>query len=244
MHGTFSRVTLILVGMLVLGLCVAPATGAAADEDEAYLAYEVVVTEDGEISEFSVEVVIDDAIYEGMEAEWDGDVPSELAERFAMGQPALEEYSTDESDVEAGQLVQISFHDLAVDEDETIGVATDGETVSWWYTNVDDDVGEFDSASQSVIMPGAVTDSNADEVDENVATWDLQDEPPDELSVEAELAATDDSDTEEADGESSAEGDEAADSDDAADDDSLPAVGPVVALVAILLTARWIRRSA
>ena len=232
MKRRFSGTDLILAGILVLGLCVAPASGGAtatADEDEQYLAYELVVTEDGEIREFSIEVVIHDAIYEGMEAEWNGDVPSELAERYAMDQPAMDEYTTDETDVEAGKLVQITFHDLGVDEDETIEAAVDGETVSWWYTNVDEDVDEFDSATQSVIMPGAVTDSNANEIDENVATWDLQDDPPDELSVEAELSATDD---------------EAADSDDAADDDSLPAVGPAIALGAILLTACWIRRSA
>lgn len=186
---TKATLAVVLVGVLSLS---AVATPVAAQENVT-AEYEITVTENGEVETVDLVVTADEETY----SEWQAGAALQgydsfaefLGSSLAEDEPALNEYTAEEEELEDGYEAQVQFTDVDVSESENMSVSVDDGTVRWESTEVGDveEDGEFDEVTYTVVMPGEVTDSNADEVSDGEAVWQLHEGSPDEIYAEASV---------------------------------------------------------
>ena len=228
---TIGVATLVLLAMAFGGV----AAPAAAQENVDSGSMEVTVTEDGSLERMEFSMGMNDETYaEYTEwAEMDGyETVEEWYESLFEADEWVGDASVTVTEIDGGYELSITLDDVDTSEEPHIDVEADDETVVYEEFNVQDpaDDPELSEITYQVNMPGEITDSNAHEVHDNVAVWNLHEEHTDELLVESALEAED---TEAAD-----ETDDADESDDdTSDDDSMPGFGAAVALAALCLAA-------
>ncbi|MFP4590882.1 MAG: hypothetical protein ACLFMX_02715 [Halobacteriales archaeon] len=175
--------------------------------------HEVTVRDDGTVEEYRLEMVMDEYVYNLLEAETEpgqsleesivNDTPEELPDDVG-------DVTADVDELDNGDYrLSIGISDFDPAETENITVEVEEDTIYYEDLSVeggefdqnetDDefDLGEFDPSSQVsyeyiLTMPGEIQDSNADEVDGDTATWDVMELESDE-TVWAESAVPDDS---------------------------------------------------
>lgn len=211
--------------------------------------YEITVTEDGDVDAVTLLLTADEETYGAWELRASIEGYESIGEFFGSTlieeEPAIGEYTADERDIDGGYESEIQFSDIDLEKSENMSVTKTDGTLRWESTGVEerDDDALFEEVSYRVVMPDDVTDSNAHEVSAETASWDIHEEHPGTLFVEAavdgastaddgdETADSDDGD----DSDKSDDGDATSDdSDTTGDDDSLPGVGIVAGLAGLL----------
>ena len=257
------RLITVVIALLVtsLLLCLGAVSIASAQfDDQQHVEMVIVVTDDGEIDSMAYAFEFGRESYELFEwiaADEGYDSVAALLANAGAEDPELGD-PVDVADTALGNgyLVEFRFESVDATESDEVAVAADDGVVSFrWIDDGDADAEDGSSVIVTVEMPAPVTETNALEVDGNVATWHLHERSPTELYAEAE-PGTDDSagdGTGHADGgtngiddgeETVADGDpgDRADGDDAADD-GLPAFDPIAALLALVATTLAVARS-
>ena len=255
---TIGVAALVLLAMAFGGV----AAPVAAQEDVGSVSMEVTVSEDGSLEQMEMSMGLTDETYEEymMFAEADGyETVEEWYESLFEADEWAGTASVTVTETDDGYELSITLEDVDTSDEPHIDVEADDETVVYEEANVQDPANdpELSEMTYQVNMPGEITDSNAHEVDGNVAVWNLHDEHTDELFIETALdggieldveedsdadnESTDD-DTESASADDSDDGDDdtesaSADDSDDGDDDSMPGFGGAVALAALCLAA-------
>ncbi|WP_440771857.1 PGF-CTERM sorting domain-containing protein [Natronorubrum sp. DTA28] len=241
---TIGVATLVLLAMSFGGA----AASAAAQEDIDSGSMEVTVSEDGSLERMEVSMGMTDETYDeyAMWAEMDGhETVEEWYESLFEADGWVGEASVTVTEIDGGYELSITLDDVDASEEPHIDVEVDNDTIVYEEFNVQDpaDDPELSEITYQVNMPSEITESNAHEVDGNVAVWNLHDEHTDELLVESALeaedteAADETDNADESDDDTSASDDADESDDDTSDDDSMPGFGAAVALVALCLAA-------
>lgn len=242
---TATVLVVVLVGLLSLSAIAIPVSA----DGKTTLEQEITVTEDGNIETIDVTVAADEETYD----EWDRGARfrgyDSYVEYFANSlvedHPGLNDYTTEERDLDDGREAHVQFTDVNVSELDDVSVTVDDGTVRWEETHsgeLDDDV---DESTLTAIMPGEVTDSNANEVSDGVAIWKFHEEYPEEIYAEATVGdegddiQSNESDDDQSDADDNGQSDESEDDNGQSDEsgDGLPGLGVGAALAALIGTA-------
>lgn len=180
-----------MVALAALLLVATPAVSAP-DQSAGSVEYEIVVTGDGEIERGTIVWTVDDDRYAELEAAaredgYDAVAPG-LADVLAGDEPGLGGATGEDRRVEGGWELQVEF--TAIDDEayHQMNASVSDGTVSWERLDHDGGLSDADygALTYRVVMPGAVTDTNAAEVDDDVATWHLNEADPGRLYATAE----------------------------------------------------------
>ncbi|ELY57045.1 hypothetical protein C493_09463 [Natronolimnohabitans innermongolicus JCM 12255] len=220
-------------------------TEATAQEHELTADATVTVTEDGEIATFEIEQELPPEMADGMGmvgefGEYDS-LAEMTAEMTVEDDNGIDGYETAREDErEDAYVMTFVFDEIDASETEDMTVDATDDAVTLELIGFDeqfqtgagerDDVPAMAAYSEYTVtaeMPGTITDSNADTADGTVATWDLADEPADELFVESGTDGTPTSD-------------DTGGDDDA--DDGIPGFGPILAIAGLLGTTAALSR--
>lgn len=134
----------------------------------------VTVSADGEVETVAVDVELSDEAYAGLEVLIHGSVAEHLAELMQDDSPdVLGAYTVEEREIDDGHAIDIEFTDVDVSESDSMSISMDGETVTREQVGEDRDEEEeslSDEVRWTVVMPDDIEESNAHEVDDEVAT--------------------------------------------------------------------------
>lgn len=219
--------TRLLAALLVCSVVVGtvPASTAAQADGNA-LDVTMTVTDDGDIDTVDVSWETDPETYNALltvatEAGYDSAAAWFAAEQLVPADNGYEAFGTAE-DVEDDGVTALEIEITTFDHEglEDTTVTADGDEVRVELADVSDPEADpqFSESTYTVVMPGEVTESNAHEVDGEVATWNLHEETPETLTAE-----------------SGTEG---------AEDDTVPGFGVVAvvsALFVLVVAGRWDR---
>ncbi|THE63066.1 hypothetical protein D8Y22_21745 [Salinadaptatus halalkaliphilus] len=245
--GSIGAIGFVMVVVLVIASCgTVVGSGSTGSETTS----ETVVTDEGAIESVESVVTVDDAGYDVLEmsAQQAGyDDVTDWYESLYADEPWIGTVSVSREDLEGGHQLTIVFEDLETDAVDRLDVYREGETVVYEELEVVAPAAgpQETTATHHVRMPGPVTDTNADEVSGNVATWTGED-LPNELSVESGIGdetAVGDGDSQHPHSDSELEGGEDGDSehtDGVAD--GLSGFGGGVAVVALCVAIVALRR--
>ena len=241
-----SRTATVLVVVLVALLSLSAIAIPVSADRNTTLEQEITVTEDGNIETIDVTVAADEETYD----EWDRGARFQgydsyveyFANSLVEDHPGLNDYTTEERDLDDGREAHVQFTDVNVSGLDDVSVTVDDGTVRWEETHsgeLDDDV---DESTLTAIMPGEITDSNANEVSDGVAIWEFHEEYPEEIYAEATVGDEgDDIQSDEGDEiQSNESDDDQSDEDDNGQsdesEDGLPGLGVGAALAALIGT--------
>lgn len=221
-----SRFVVLLVAVVASSVVLGAVATPVAAQDEQSVEIDVIVTEDGEIDAMEMVMTIDEQTYDELLswAEMEGyDSVGEWMAADSEEEDEIVSASGEDVEIDDGYEIHLEITEIDESGDEDFNVTVEDDVVAFEMTNIEDPAEDpnIDEFIYNVVMPGDVEDSNADTVDGNVATWNLHEEPVDELSVTATLV------------------DDADDADDAADDadDDIPGFGVAIALASLLAVA-------
>ncbi|WP_440766973.1 PGF-CTERM sorting domain-containing protein [Natronorubrum sp. DTA7] len=259
--GSIGLTAIVLVAM-TLGTVAMPV---AAQEDVDSRTMDITVSEDGSVERMEVAWGMDEETYEEYEmyAEWEGyEQVDDWFESLYEEEDWIGDSSVTTTEIDGGYALSIELVDVDTSEEPQVNIEIEEQSVIYEEFDVPDPAEDPDitESTHRVNMPGEITDSNADEVDGNVAVWNHHDEHTDELfaqaaldgGIELEVEEETETNTESADDESETEtndeGDDGTDTEDDTestsandgddgDDDSMPGFGGAVALAALCLAA-------
>ncbi|SDK47528.1 PGF-CTERM sorting domain-containing protein [Natronorubrum texcoconense] len=244
--------TVVLLAMTFGGV----AAPVAAQEDVDSGSMEVTVSEDGSLERMELSMGMTDETYDEYAtwAEMDSyETVEAWYESMFEADESIGDASVTMTELDGGYELSITLDDVDTSEEPFIDIEADDGTVVYEEFDVQDpaDDPELSEITYQVNMPGEITDSNAHEIDGNVAVWDLHDEHTDELFVEAaleggiELDVEENTDADEESADDESESDDGTGTDDAErsavddddGDDSMPGFGSTIALAALCLAA-------
>ena len=256
--GSIGLTVIVLVAM-TLGTV---ATPVAAQEDVDTETMEITVSEDGSVEWMEVAWGMDGETYEEYEAyaEWEGyEQVDDWFESLYEEEDWVGESSVTTTEIDGEYALTIELVDVDTDDVPEVDIEVEEDSVIYEEFDIPDPAEDPDvtESTHRVNMPGEITDSNADEVDGNVAVWNHHDDHTDELFVEAaldggieleveeETETSNDSDDGESESETNNESDDGTDTEDDSesasaddsgdDDDSMPGFGGAIAVVALCL---------
>lgn len=223
--------TVVLLAMALGGV----AMPVAAQEDIDSERMEVTVAEDGTVEWMEVSLGMDVETYEEYEAyaEWEGyEQVDDWFEAIYDEEDWIDDSSVMITEVAGGYVVSIELVDIDTNDVPEVDISAEGETVTYEEFDVPNPADDSDVSEvvYQLNMPGEISDSNADEVDGDVATWNLHEEHTSELFVEATVS---DEDADAGDDDESERSDDGVDGDDG--DDGMPGFGGIVAIVGLCL---------
>lgn len=208
----------LLIALVAAGLVATPLVAQEGSQVES----EITVTEDGEVESIHIEQELPADIAEllTMMAEGEGyDSFSEYAAADIVEQTdGIGDYNAADGSEDGDRYeMELTLTDIDADELAAMDVTTEDGTVGFEMTAGDEPPYEgnetiFTGVNEytvTVEMPGEITDSNAATEDGSVATWNLHEDSPSELTAES----------------------------DGSDggDDGLPGFGPAVAMAGLVL---------
>lgn len=193
---------LVVVATLVGSTMVVGSTaGATDDSDGMEITVEYQVTVDGELDSVSYRLAMDDSLYEELVADTEAagydSYAAAVAEQWVADEAAYVSYSeATDHEVSGGYESVIEITEIDQDEFRRTTITATEESVVLNQWDVDDP--ETDPLIERFIMvitmPGEILETNADDVEETTATWNLHDSVPDELHVESTAGDESDSD--------------------------------------------------
>ncbi|MFC4544076.1 PGF-CTERM sorting domain-containing protein [Halosolutus amylolyticus] len=217
-QGRYSNRSAVAVAIVVLVLGVA--SGPVAAQEAESTKFEVTVTEDGAIDSVDIHWTITDETYadlnEATGTEDDESVADGL-EAIYEDTPSIGSASVTERELNSGYELSIALSDVEQSEEDDLDVTVEDDTVVYEEIAVADpaDSSTPDEITYRVVMPGEISETNADVVDGNEATWHLHETYTSDLYVESSLDGTTD------DADDAVDEDETADAiDDEADDET------------------------
>lgn len=180
-----------LVAAVTLGAL--PLSAAATQDGGDTREITVTVTEDATLETIDVVWKIDAQSYSALNRVATEEGYDSVAEWYAADQlvPAdngYEEYgSAADREGDVGYAIEVTFTEFDLEAFENTTLRSNDGTVTVELGNITDpaEEGGFGGATYVVEMPGEITESNADAVDGNVATWHGGEDSPDALTVES-----------------------------------------------------------
>lgn len=171
---------------------------AAGQEEQVDIRSNVIVTETGDIERIEMSLIVS----EGLHGEWSEEFQelgySSVAEFIAatnvQNDEGLKAYGgTAVREDGAGVTYYMEFTEVDTEELQGFSSTSDGETVTVEMTQLDTEVPQ-EGIGEYVVeftMPGEVVDTNAAEVEDDVATFRLHEEPVTEYYVQSALGPQD-----------------------------------------------------
>lgn len=200
------RPVLVICLVAAVALGALPLSAAATQDGGETREITVTVTEDATLETIDVVWKIDAQSYSALyqvasEQGYDSVAEWYAADQLVPADNGYESYgAAADREGDVGYAIEVTFTEFDLEAFENTTLRSDGGTVTVELGNITDpaEEGGFGSATYVVEMPGEITQSNADAVDGNVATWHGGEGSPDALTVES---GTEGADTEGAAGE-------------------------------------------
>lgn len=218
----------LLIALLAVGVVATPLVAQEGSQIES----EITVTDDGAVESIHLEQELPAEIAELLSvlAEDEGydSFPEYAAADIVEQTDGIGDYeAVDGTEDGEWYVMELTLTDVDADELAAMDVSAEDETVAFEMTGGDEPPYDGDEAiftdvneyTVTVELPGEVTESNAATTDGSTATWNLQDDSPDQLTAES--------------GGSSDGGDSG---------DGLPGFGPAVAIAGLLLATLSLAR--